>query len=255
MVTEGEVPFSEVERARAVIVEDVRVVYETYEDARPPTLKGFVAQRFRGKRPRSLAAVNGVSLTIHDGEAVGLVGRNGAGKTTLLRAIAGLLPVTGGRILARSEPVLLGVGAALHPELSGRRNVYLGGTALGMSRHEIDERFDRIVEFAGLGDYIDMPLRAYSSGMAARLRFAIASALEPDILLVDEALNVGDREFKERSNARMRELLSRAGAIVLVSHNLNSVRDICSRVVWLEGGVTKMDGPTDEVIEEYEAAT
>jgi teichoic acid transport system ATP-binding protein len=235
-----------------VIIEDVVMEYSILEDRRPPTLKRFMSKRGRSRTPRTVRAVDDVSFELKEGEALGLIGRNGAGKTTLLRGVAGLLPLTGGRVLARSEPVLLGVGAALHPELSGRRNVFLGATALGMSRVEVDERLEEIVTFAGVEDFVDMPLRAYSSGMMARLRFAIASAVEPDILLIDEALNVGDRAFRKRSQERMEELLDRAGAIVLVSHSLSSVRDICTRVIWLDRGKVVLDGLPDDVISAYE---
>ncbi len=236
-------------------VEDVAVSYEVHEDQRHRSLKGALSRGFSRPPPRQVHAVRGVSFSLHQGEALGLIGSNGSGKSTLLRAVAGLIPVRCGRIRGRSAPVLLGVGAALHPELSGRRNVYLGGTALGMSRTVIDAKFDDIVEFAGVADFIDMPFRTYSSGMGARLRFSIAAALEPEILLIDEALAVGDAEFRVKSEVRMRELVGRAGALVLVSHSAKSIADMCTRVIWLRAGQIQEDGPAEEVLAQYQQFT
>jgi teichoic acid transport system ATP-binding protein len=240
-----------VEGPLALKAEDVEVTYEVWEDHQTRSLKALVANGFRRPEPRRVHAVQGVSFDLHEGEALGLVGVNGSGKTTLLRSVAGLLPIQNGRIRARSEPVMLGVGAALHPHLSGRRNVYLGGTALGLTRDEVDRRFDDIVAFAGVGDFIDMPLRTFSAGMNARLRFSIAAAVEPDILLIDEALGVGDAQFKRKSETRMRELIAQAGALILVSHSLGSIEDLCTRVIWLDKGVVRLDGPTAEVLAAY----
>lgn len=231
--------------------EDVDVTYEVHEDREHRTLKGRVASLGRRSPPRRIEAVKHVSFRLSEGDALGLVGLNGSGKSSLLRALAGLVPLTGGRVRARSEPVLLGVGAALHPELSGRRNVYLGGTAMGLTKAEVAERFVDIVTFAGVENFIDMPLRTYSSGMQARLRFSIAAAVEPDILLIDEALSVGDVEFKQRSDARMRELIRSAGALVLVSHSLSSIQDICNTAIWMNDGMIKSTGTVNDVLHEY----
>lgn len=239
----------------AVVVDDVHLTYRVYADSQQPTLRRSITRRFRPRPAREVNAVRGVSLTLHTGEALGLIGRNGSGKSTLLRVVAGLLPATEGAVYARSTPVLLGVSAALHPELSGRRNIFLGGTAMGLSRRELEERFDDIVDFAGLREFIDMPMRAYSSGMQARLAFSIATAVAPDVLLIDEALSVGDEEFKRKSEARMRELLGEAGAIVLVSHSLQAILDMCTRVVWLDRGHVVADGNPQEVVASYRDAT
>jgi teichoic acid transport system ATP-binding protein len=236
----------------ALTADDVVVTYEIREERPYRTLKGRIASAGRRVPPRRVEAVRGATFDLHEGEALGLVGLNGSGKSSLLRAVAGLMPVRSGRIRARSEPVLLGVGAALHPELSGRRNVFLGGTALGLSKEEVASRFDEIVDFAGVANFIDMPLRTFSSGMQSRLRFAIAAAVEPDILLIDEVLAVGDATFRAKSEERMRELTRKAGAIVLVSHSLGSVREMCSRVIWLHEGVIQLDGPASEVLLAYE---
>ncbi|MEU2900678.1 ABC transporter ATP-binding protein [Streptomyces sp. NPDC088106] len=207
---------------------------------------------------RRVHAVRNVSFVAYRGEAIGLIGTNGSGKSTLLKAVAGLLPVEKGRIYTDGQPSLLGVNAALMRDLTGERNVMLGGLAMGMSREEIKARYQEIVEFSGInekGDFITLPMRTYSSGMAARLRFSIAAAKDHDVLLVDEALATGDRSFQRRSEARIRELRGHAGTVFLVSHNNKSIRDTCDRVLWLERGELRMDGPTDEVLKEYEAFT
>lgn len=240
--------------APAVVLRDLSLTYRIFEDTRRPTLRRLVARRFRPRSSRAVEAVKGVSLTAARGEAVGIVGRNGSGKTTLLKVIAGLLPPTRGAVYAASRPVLLGVGAALHAELSGRRNIILGGTALGLTRRQITERFDEIVDFAGVGDFIDVPLRAYSSGMKARLQFAIATSVLPDILLIDEALAVGDEEFRQRSNRRIGQLVEGAGTLFLVSHSLRSIRKLCTRALWLDAGRVVADGEPGEVVEAYRAA-
>ncbi|MFH0518715.1 ABC transporter ATP-binding protein [Streptomyces sp. M41] len=207
---------------------------------------------------RKVHAVRNVSFTAYRGEAIGLIGTNGSGKSTLLKAVAGLLPVENGHIYTDGQPSLLGVNAALMNDLTGERNVHLGGLAMGMSREQIRERYQEIVEFSGInekGDFITLPMRTYSSGMAARLRFSIAAAKDHDVLLIDEALATGDRSFQKRSEARIRELRKHAGTVFLVSHNNKSIRDTCDRVLWLERGELRMDGPTDEVLKEYEAFT
>jgi teichoic acid transport system ATP-binding protein len=207
---------------------------------------------------RKVHAVRNVSFTAYRGEAIGLIGTNGSGKSTLLKAVAGLLPVENGRIYTDGQPSLLGVNAALMNDLTGERNVYLGGLAMGMSREQVRERYQEIVDFSGInekGDFITLPMRTYSSGMAARLRFSIAAAKDHDVLLIDEALATGDRSFQKRSEARIRELRKHAGTVFLVSHNNKSIRDTCDRVLWLERGELRMDGPTDEVLKEYEKFT
>ncbi|RZU37179.1 teichoic acid transport system ATP-binding protein [Streptomyces sp. BK022] len=207
---------------------------------------------------RRVHAVKKVSFVAHRGEAIGLIGSNGSGKSTLLKAVAGLLPVENGHIYTDGQPSLLGVNAALMSDLTGERNVHLGGLAMGMSREQVKERYQDIVDFSGInekGDFITLPMRTYSSGMAARLRFSIAAAKDHDVLLIDEALATGDRSFQKRSEARIRELRKHAGTVFLVSHNNNSIRDTCERVLWLERGELRMDGATEDVLKEYEAFT
>ncbi|MET9394734.1 ABC transporter ATP-binding protein [Streptomyces sp. NPDC006624] len=207
---------------------------------------------------RRVHAVKNVSFVACKGEAIGLIGTNGSGKSTLLKAVAGLLPVENGHIYTDGQPSLLGVNAALMNDLTGERNVHLGGLAMGMSREQIKDRYQEIVDFSGInekGDFITLPMRTYSSGMAARLRFSIAAAKDHDVLLIDEALATGDRSFQKRSEQRIRELRKHAGTVFLVSHNNKSIRDTCDRVLWLERGELLMDGPTEEVLKEYEAFT
>ncbi|MBZ9640648.1 ABC transporter ATP-binding protein [Streptomyces sp. PSKA30] len=207
---------------------------------------------------RTVHAVRDVSFVAYKGEAIGLIGTNGSGKSTLLKAVAGLLPVENGRIYTGGQPSLLGVNAALMNDLTGERNVHLGGLAMGMSREQVKERYQEIVDFSGInekGDFITLPMRTYSSGMAARLRFSIAAAKDHDVLLIDEALATGDRKFQKRSEERIRELRKEAGTVFLVSHSNKSIRDTCDRVLWLERGELRMDGPTEDVMKEYEAFT
>ncbi len=237
----------------AVVVDDVSVTYRIYSDNRP-TLRRMLVKKSQGEqRFREVKAVKNASFMVQPGEAIGLIGRNGSGKSTLLRAMAGLLPATTGAVYARSTPVLLGVKAALNAQLSARRNVYLGGTALGMSTSEVDARVDDILEFAGVADFEDLPLRAFSSGMKARLQFAIATAVTPDILMIDEALAVGDEEFKEKSNERLREIMDGAGTLFVVAHAMPTIKELASRVIWIDDGIIRGDGEPEEVIPAYRA--
>ncbi|WP_189930958.1 ABC transporter ATP-binding protein [Streptomyces sulfonofaciens] len=253
------------ERVPTVIADDVDIVYRvngtkggrgSATAALSRILRPGAAAKASGVR--TVHAVRKVSFTAYKGEAIGLIGTNGSGKSTLLKAVAGLLPVENGRIFTNGQPSLLGVNAALMNDLTGERNVHLGGLAMGMSRAQIKERYQQIVDFSGInekGDFITLPMRTYSSGMAARLRFSIAAAKDHDVLLIDEALATGDRSFQRRSEARIRELRAEAGTVFLVSHNNKSIRDTCERVLWLERGELRMDGPTEEVLKEYEAFT
>lgn len=206
------------EPAVTLTAHDVHVVYRTYLDGRP-----MLRRRLRGgpdaqARYRDVHAVRGVDLTLTEGECLGLVGSNGSGKSSLLTGLAGLIELEAGEVMATSRPALLGVGAALNRRLSGRRNVEIGCLALGLSRDDIDARMESIIDFSGLAESIDMPMRTYSSGMRARLAFTIATELSPEILLIDEALAVGDRSFKRRAAERLEELRAQAGSIVVVSH-------------------------------------
>jgi lipopolysaccharide transport system ATP-binding protein len=196
--------------------------------------------------------VRDVSLQVGQGESVGLIGPNGAGKTTILRMLAGITRPTHGRVHTTGRVAsLINLGAGFHPELTGRENIYLNGVILGLSRREVRARFDRIVEFADLGPYIDTPLKRYSSGMYARLGFAVAAHVDPDVLLVDEVLSVGDVGFQERSIRKMLSFRDSGQAILFVSHNLSAVEMMCDRTIWLDHGVVRQIGPTAEVVRAY----
>ncbi len=233
-----------------LIAENCEVTYRVYADKRP-TFRELLVRRFKPREYTAIRAVRGISFTAYAGEAIGVIGPNGSGKSTLMGAIAGLLPVTGGRVWARSEPALLGVGAALQPALSGRRNIILGGLALGLTRKEIDERLPEIIEFCDLGPAIDLPLKTYSSGMRARLHFALASSIVPDVLIIDEALAVGDKDFRKRSQKRISKLRKKAGTVFLVSHSMKAITDTCTRVLWLEDGQLRADGPAEDIVKAY----
>lgn len=236
-----------------VQVDDLHVMYRVYED-KQLGVRERLAQRKIRRRYREVHAVRGVSFELHEGESLGIVGANGSGKSTLLSALTGLLPIESGTIRVRSRPTLLGVGAVLRQGLSGRRNIVLGCLAAGMTPADVETRIDDIIEFSGLGEFIDMPMKAYSSGMKARLTFSIATARTPDILLIDEALAVGDERFKKRSMQRIREIRDHAGAVVLVSHNSAEIKSSCTRVIWLDRGVVRADGEAEAVVDEYLAA-
>lgn len=245
-----------------VIADDVHVVYRVYGGSKgkgsATAALNRIVRRQSGGAVREVHAVKGVSFTSYRGEAIGLIGSNGSGKSTLLRTIAGLLPPESGTVYTGGQPSLLGVNAALMNDLTGERNVVLGGLAMGMSREQVRERYQGIVDFSGInekGDFITLPMRTYSSGMAARLRFSIAAAKDHDVLMIDEALATGDKKFQKRSEARIRELRKEAGTVFLVSHNNKSIRDTCERVLWLEHGELRMDGPTADVLKEYEKFT
>ena len=202
---------------------------------------------------KRIHAVRGVSFVARQGDAIALIGRNGSGKSTLLRAIAGLLPPESGAVYTAGRPTLLGVNAALMRDLPGEDNILLGCMAMGMTREEARAKRDWIVEFADIGDFIDFPMNTYSSGMAARLRFAIAASMSHEILMIDEALATGDAEFRRRSEQRIMELREEAGTVFLVSHSLGVVRLTCNRAIWLEKGRIVMDGEANEVVDAYDA--
>lgn len=196
-------------------------------------------------------AIVNASLIALPGESIGIIGLNGSGKSTLLSMIAGGLAPTAGRILTRSQPTLMGVSPALQPDLSGEHNIYLGCLALGMSREDAKEQIGEIAEWTELGDAIKRPMKTYSSGMSARLSFAISTAVRPDILMIDEALSTGDAAFGAKASARMHELLERAGNLFLVSHAIKEIENNCNRTIWISKGHIIADGPTDVVAPQY----
>jgi len=218
------------------------------------TLKEYVIRMLRGRRIeyRAFWALEGLDLDIRRGESLGIIGRNGAGKSTLLKVIARVLRPTRGRVWVRGNVApLIELGAGFHTELTGRENVFLNGAMLGFSQAQMEERFERIVAFAELGSFIDAALRSYSSGMVMRLGFAIATEVEPDILIIDEVLAVGDESFKEKCLARMAEFRERGTTVLYVSHALESVRATCDRAVWIDEGKLRYEGPVEQVIGAY----
>lgn len=239
-------------RTPVVVVDELHVEYKVYASGKAV---GPNAKPVRSPRGiRTVHALKGVSFVAYENESIGVIGSNGSGKSTLMRAMVGLTPPSAGAVYASSRPNLLGVGAALLPDLSGERNIVLGGLALGFKKSEITALRDQIIEFSELQDFIDLPMRTYSSGMQARLKFAIAASQQHDILIVDEALSVGDKRFQARSEGRIREIRDNAGTVFLVSHSMASIRDTCDRVIWLNKGELMMDGPTADVIAAYEAS-
>ena len=236
----------------AVSVQDLGLTYKTSVDKKP-TLKARLKGLGRGRRhTRTVNAIDGVSLDIHYGTVLGIIGSNGAGKSTLMRAISGIIPPTRGRIEVHgSVSTLLALGVGFNPSMTGRENVYLGGLAAGMTRDEIDQQFEAIAEFSELGDAIDMPMRTYSSGMFARLAFSVAAVVEPDILIVDEALSTGDAHFKAKSLNRMKELRTADRALILVSHALATIEELCNEVIWLNKGKLMARGEPAEIIAQY----
>lgn len=239
-------------RELSISVRDLFLDYELFEDRRAAIRKRLVDRTGTGRSV--VRALEGVSFDIHVGESVGVIGSNGSGKSTLLAAVAGLLPPTAGDILVSDEPKLLGVGASLIPQATGYRNIWIGCLALGMRRDEIEDRMDEIAAFTDLGQALDRPLRTYSSGMKARLHFSIATAVQPRILLIDEALSVGDRAFRRKSSQRINRMLEDAGTLMLVSHSLGQIKNQCQRGLWIEGGHLLADGPVEEVIDKYQGA-
>lgn len=197
-------------------------------------------------------ALKEITIDIKRGESFGIIGKNGEGKSTILGLIAQVIKPTTGKVTVKGRVFpLLELGAGFHPELSGRENIVLNGVLLGFTKKEIMNKIDEIIEFSELGDFIDQPLRTYSSGMLARLGFSIISAVEPEILLIDEILAVGDAHFQKKCMNRMLDFRKKGVTIVFVSHNMDAVRQICDRVMWLQNHESKMIGSPDEVVEKY----
>jgi len=206
----------------------------------------------RREKVRYIDAVKDINLMIEKGESVGIIGMNGSGKSTLLKLMGGIQHPTSGKVSIKGRVAsLIGLGVGFHPGFTGRENIYINGIILGLSKKEIRRRYDDIVEFSELGDYIDEPIRTYSDGMFMRLGFSIATNVDPDILLVDEILAVGDEYFKHKCEKKIAEFRKLGKSMVIVSHNLETVKRWCDRVVWLDGGVIREVGIPDEVVEYY----
>ncbi len=237
-------------------LDDVSVVYRVNRE-RISSLKEYAIRRIRRQIvTEDFYALRDVSLELKKGEVFGLVGRNGAGKSTLLKLLARVLRPTNGRVWVKGNVApLLEMGAGFHPELTGRENLYLYGALLGFSRDEMDEKFERIVDFAELHEFIDSPLRTYSTGMVSRLGFSIATDVQPDILIVDEILGVGDEAFQRKSRERMLSFGENGATVILVTHSSELMRSMCDRAAWLDHGQVKMIGPAAEVADAYHASS
>ncbi|MEN3123659.1 ABC transporter ATP-binding protein [Janibacter sp. LM] len=229
----------------SVVVRDLRMTYKVVAEEDDGRRAGL------WRRKSKVHALRGVSFVARRGETIGLLGHNGSGKSTLLRIMAGLEPPTSGSVLATSTPTLLGVNAALIPELTGSKNVRLGLLAIGLTPQQATAAVPDVLQLASLGPAIHRPMKTYSSGMGARLRFAIAAAARPDILLIDEALATGDAATKSRSEDRMRQIREEAGTIFLVSHAAQTIEEMCTRALWLHEGEIVADGPAEETARAY----
>ena len=235
----------------AIKVDHVYKSFNIYYD-RANTLKERMLFFARNKRREKREVLKDINLDIKKGETVALIGVNGSGKSTLLKLMTQIIFPNKGTIETKGKLTsLLELGAGFHPDFSGRENIYFNSSIFGLTRKEIDERLDQIIEFSELQDFIDNPVRTYSSGMYMRLAFSVAINVDADILLIDEILSVGDQHFQEKCFNKMRELKKEGKTMVFVTHSMDSVKNLCDRAVWLSNGVVRMDGNTDEVVDEY----
>ena len=233
-------------------VENVGMSFRT-DINRIGSLKEWVVTLLKGKMHyENIEALKNVSFSVEEGEVLGIIGRNGSGKSTLLKTISGIYTPTSGsvRVNGRIAP-MLELGSGFDQELSGRENISLNASILGYTEQQIREHYDDIVEFSELSDFIEMPLKTYSSGMKAKLAFSVATVLKPEILIVDEILSVGDEAFQRKSRARMMEMMSGGTTVLFVSHDMEQIRELCNRVVWLDKGNVRMIGNADEVCSRY----
>jgi len=237
-----------------ITLQGVSVKYRLLEE-RKRSFQAYVINYVKGKRVavQTLWGLREVSLNVSKGESLGIIGPNGAGKSTLLKVVSGVIKPAEGEVNVSGKAApLIELAAGFDDELTGRENIFLNASILGFSRREIEERFDRIVDFSELRDFVDTPLKHYSSGMIARLGFSVATEVDPDILIVDEVLAVGDARFKRKSKDRILEFKNRGVIIVFVSHDMESVRNLCNKVLWLDHGKARMVGEPEKVIAEYE---
>ena len=234
-----------------LIASHVDVRYTVRAQRRNASAAQQIMSRLIGAKSE-VHAVKDVSFVINRGESVGLVGTNGSGKSSLIRVLAGLQRPTSGAVWGSSVPAMLSVGGVMMNKLSGSRNIRLGLLALGLSPTEVARLYPQVIEQSGLKDSIHFPVETYSSGMRARLKFAIATASVPEILLIDEALSTGDARFREQSRERLQEVLASAGAVIYVNHNAKMIAANCERVLWLERGSLRADGPVDDVLPKYQ---
>ena len=234
----------------SIIVDHVYKTFEVYMDKANSIKEKMLFWKRNRKEKREV--LKDINLQIHKGEAVALVGVNGSGKSTLLKLMTKIIYPTKGKITTNGKLTsLLELGAGFHPDFSGRENIYFNASIFGLTRKEIDERLDQIIEFSELKNYIDNPVRTYSSGMFMRLAFSVAINVDAEILLVDEILSVGDQHFQDKCLNKMKELKQEGKTMVFVTHSLGAARELCDRAVWINKGVVQMDGETNEVIDEY----
>ena len=238
------------EKNYSIEVEDL---YIRYRNIKKFSIKQQLLQGKRNKK-NYFEAVKGVSFKVEEGKILGIIGKNGSGKSTMLRAIAGVFSADSGVIDLHGRSVsLMAIGVGFQKELTGRENIMLSGMLLGFEEKQIKEKTDEIIEFAELGDFIDMPVRTYSSGMYSKLAFAITAILETDIMLVDEVLSVGDQKFKKKSYRKMKSLINdKHRTVVIVSHNISTLKELCDEVMWMHEGEIKMIGDPETVLEQYE---
>lgn len=239
--------------SQAIIqIQDVSMRFRLSND-RISSLKEFVTTAMRGKlQYKEFEALKHVTFDVQRGETVGIIGRNGSGKSTLLKIISGILKPTRGNVVVHGNVVpMLELGSGFDMDLTGRENIYLNGAILGYSEEFLKTKFDEIIDFSELGEFINVPIRNYSSGMLMRLAFSVAAMVEPEILIADEILAVGDEAFQHKSMSRMKEMMSGGTTVLLVSHSLDQIREVCDRVIWIDQGQIKMMGKTEEVCAVY----
>lgn len=240
---------------KIITVENVSMHFRMDKN-KTTSLKEWVVSHLKGQQQyEEFHALSDVSFDVERGEIVGIIGRNGAGKSTLLKVISGIYKPTSGKVVTAGRVApMLELGSGFDPELSGHDNIFLNGAILGFSEEFLKSKYDEIVAFSELGEFIYMPIKTYSSGMLARLAFSVATIIEPEILIVDEILSVGDATFQEKSRARMMELMQGGTTVLFVSHSLNQIREMCDRTIWLEHGSVKALGETENVCNQYEKA-
>lgn len=237
---------------KIITVENVSMHFRMDKN-KTTSLKEWVVSHLKGQQQyEEFHALNSVSFHVERGEIVGIIGRNGAGKSTLLKVISGIYKPTAGRVVTAGRVApMLELGSGFDPELSGHDNIFLNGAILGFSEEFLKSKYEDIVAFSELGEFINMPIKTYSSGMLARLAFSVATIIEPEILIVDEILSVGDAAFQDKSRARMMELMQGGTTVLFVSHSMEQIREMCSRVIWLEHGSIRHQGDTQETCDMY----
>lgn len=244
----------QLEKNDKIIVEHVYKSFNVYMDKANTIKEKLLFFKRNKKQKREI--LKDINLNIKEGEAVALIGVNGSGKSTLLKLMTKIIYPNKGKITTKGKLTsLLELGAGFHPDFSGRENIYFNASIFGLTKKEIDERLNKIIEFSELGSFIDNPVRTYSSGMYMRLAFSVAINVNAEILLIDEILSVGDQHFQEKCFKKMEELKNEGKTMVLVTHSMESVKQLCTRAIWLSDGQVRLDGPTDEVVSEYIRAT